>query len=144
MLPASLLEHLANPLVPGMAGPLLCWLADHETSSYQKARWALQPKDWLRLRLTDEVATDKSDASATLVLSSLQLSASDRIGDAWRHLNCSTYDDKKYTSLYHFRGWRENVTTSLKSCRYSTMSPKDGSWCFMRFHSLLSRVPITR
>src|SRR5260370_13299376 len=34
-LSASLLEHLANPLVPGMAGPMLCWLADHEASSYQ-------------------------------------------------------------------------------------------------------------
>ena len=67
MLPAPLLERLANPLVPGMAGPMLCWLAKHEAPSYQKARWALQPKDWLRLRLTDEVATDPSDASATLL-----------------------------------------------------------------------------
>jgi xylulokinase len=75
MLPAPLLEHLANPLVPGMAGPLLCWLADHEASSYQKARWALQPKDWLRLRLTDKVATDKSDASATLLY--------DLLADSW-------------------------------------------------------------
>ncbi|MBV9708754.1 MAG: xylulokinase [Chloroflexi bacterium] len=63
----SLLERLANPLVPGMAGPMLCWLANHEALSYQQARWALQPKDWLRLRLTDEVATDPSDASATLL-----------------------------------------------------------------------------
>ena len=48
MLPASLLERLANPLVPGMAGPMLCWLAHHEAFTYQQARWALQPKDWLR------------------------------------------------------------------------------------------------
>lgn len=66
-LPSSMLQCLANPLVPGMAGPLLCWLANHEASSYQAARWALQPKDWLRLRLTDSVATDPSDASATLL-----------------------------------------------------------------------------
>ncbi len=66
-LPASLLERLANPLVPGMAGPLLCWLVDHEASSYERAHWALQPKDWLRLRLTDEVASEPSDASATLL-----------------------------------------------------------------------------
>ncbi len=63
----SLLEHLANPLVPGMAGPMLLWLAHHEASSYGKARWALQPKDWLRFHLTAEVATDPSDASATLL-----------------------------------------------------------------------------
>ncbi len=66
-LPTPLLERLANPLVPGMAGPMLCWLAEHEASSYQEARWALQPKDWLRFRLTDEAATDPSDASATLL-----------------------------------------------------------------------------
>jgi xylulokinase len=66
-LPPSTLERLANPLVPGMAGPLLCWLADHEVSTYQAARWALQPKDWLRMRLIDAVATDPSDASATLL-----------------------------------------------------------------------------
>jgi xylulokinase len=63
----ALLEQLANPLVPGMAGPLLLWLAQHEPHSYAKARWALQPKDWLRLRLTDAIATDPSDASATLL-----------------------------------------------------------------------------
>jgi xylulokinase len=66
-LPTSMLERLANPLVPGMAGPLLCWLADHEATSYQATRWALQPKDWLRLCLTDSIATDPSDASATLL-----------------------------------------------------------------------------
>lgn len=67
LLPASLLESLANPLVPGMAGPMLCWTAEHEPSCYQKARWALQPKDWLRFRLTGEIVTDPSDASATLL-----------------------------------------------------------------------------
>jgi xylulokinase len=70
-LPGDALRRLANPLVPGMAGPLLCWLAQHEASSYRAARWALQPKDWLRLALTGagaaSVATDPSDASATLL-----------------------------------------------------------------------------
>src|SRR3989440_4883103 len=66
-LPPALLGQLANPLVPGMAGPLLCWLADHEPEAYQATRWALQPKDWLRLCLTDSVTADPSDASATLL-----------------------------------------------------------------------------
>lgn len=75
VLPASTLERLANPLVPGMAGPLLCWLARHDATSYQAARWALQPKDWLRWCLTDAVAADPSDASATLLY--------DLPGDGW-------------------------------------------------------------
>lgn len=45
-------EALANPIVPGMTGPLLAWVARHEAHALAEARWALLPKDWLRLRLT--------------------------------------------------------------------------------------------
>ncbi|AHY47472.1 Sugar (pentulose and hexulose) kinase [Rubrobacter radiotolerans] len=60
-------HRLANPPAVGMAGPSLLWLQGNEPQSYRSARWALQPKDWLRLRLTGEVATEPSDASATLL-----------------------------------------------------------------------------
>jgi len=60
-------ERLANPPAVGMAGPTLLWLRDHEPETYASARWALQPKDWLRLRLTGEAAAEPSDASATLL-----------------------------------------------------------------------------
>lgn len=71
-LPAPLREALANPLAPGMAGPLLCWLAEEEPESFARMRWALLPKDWLRWRLTGTVATEASDASATLLYDVLQ------------------------------------------------------------------------
>lgn len=58
---------LANPLVAGMAGPTLLWLREHEAGAYKEASWALQPKDWLRLRLTGEAKSDPSDASGTLL-----------------------------------------------------------------------------
>jgi xylulokinase len=58
---------LGNPLVPGMAGPLLAWLAREEPDAIARAAWALQPKDWLRLQLTGEAATEPTDASATLL-----------------------------------------------------------------------------
>jgi len=60
-------ERLANPPAVGMAGPTLLWLRDHEPETYASARWAHQPKDWLRLRLTGEAAAEPSDASATLL-----------------------------------------------------------------------------
>lgn len=63
----NFLQGLANPPAAGMAGPSLLWLRDNETSAYRTARWALQPKDWLRLRLTGEAAAEPSDASATLL-----------------------------------------------------------------------------
>jgi xylulokinase len=66
-LPATLTGPLGNQPSPGMAGPILCWLATHEPATMNAARWALQPKDWLRLRLTGEAATDPTDASGTLL-----------------------------------------------------------------------------
>ncbi|MBW4648016.1 MAG: xylulokinase [Kastovskya adunca ATA6-11-RM4] len=59
--------RLANPITAGMAGASLLWLRDREPQLYNTARWALQPKDWLRLQLTDTVATEPSDASGTLL-----------------------------------------------------------------------------
>ncbi|RMF67642.1 MAG: xylulokinase, partial [Cyanobacteria bacterium J069] len=61
------LNPLANPPTVGMAGPSLLWLRQWEPEVYHPARWALQPKDWLRLRLTGTVATEPSDASGTLM-----------------------------------------------------------------------------
>jgi len=60
------LGQLANPITTGMAGPSLLWLKRHEADNYKKAKWALQPKDWLRLRLTAIANSEPSDASATL------------------------------------------------------------------------------
>lgn len=66
-LPADLRLRLANPITAGMAGPTLVWLQQEEPDIYAAARWVLQPKDWLRLRLTGEIAAEPSDASGTLL-----------------------------------------------------------------------------
>lgn len=74
-LPAQVRTRLANPWTPGMAGPLLAWLKDNEPATYRKTRWALQPKDWVRGRLTGLMAAEPSDASATPLY--------DVISDGW-------------------------------------------------------------
>ncbi|APU14000.1 MULTISPECIES: xylulokinase [Actinoalloteichus] len=66
-LPTVLRGRLANPITPGMTGPLLSWVAEHEPEHCATADRLLLPKDWLRLRLTGAVGTDPSDASATLL-----------------------------------------------------------------------------
>jgi xylulokinase len=75
-LPEDLREKLGNAPSPGMSGPILLWLSRHEPGAYRRARWALQPKDWLRQRLTGlgsltgpgaQAATDPTDASGTLL-----------------------------------------------------------------------------
>ena len=74
-LPDAVRARLRNPLTPGMAGPMLAWLARYEPRSYASMRWALQPKDWLRARLTGDFHSEPSDASATLLY--------DVFGDRW-------------------------------------------------------------
>ena len=61
------LDRLANPIIPGLTGPILLWLSRFDGSALAAARWALQPKDWLRERMTGLVLTEPSDASATLL-----------------------------------------------------------------------------
>jgi xylulokinase len=58
-------EPQSNPVAPGMAGPLLRWLVLHEPDAARRTRWALQPKDWLRVALGGACVTDASDACAT-------------------------------------------------------------------------------
>ena len=68
VLPAADRAALANPLVPGMTGPLLAWLARHEPATLARAAAVLLPKDALRATLLPGPAvTDRSDASATLL-----------------------------------------------------------------------------
>ncbi|ASO19456.1 xylulokinase [Actinoalloteichus hoggarensis] len=66
-LPTALRGTLGNPIMPGMTGPLLSWVAEHEPGNCAAADRLLLPKDWLRLRLTGAVGTEPSDASATLL-----------------------------------------------------------------------------
>jgi len=60
---------LANPLVPGMTGPMLAWLTRHEPQILRQAAAVLLPKDALRATLLPGAppVTDRSDASATLL-----------------------------------------------------------------------------
>jgi L-xylulokinase len=46
---------------------LWAWLARDEPKALASTRWLLYCKDWLRLRLTGEVCTDVTDASASFV-----------------------------------------------------------------------------
>jgi xylulokinase len=54
-----------NRLAPGFAAASLAWLREVEPDLLDQARAALQPKDYIVLRLTGELSADPSDASAT-------------------------------------------------------------------------------
>ena len=57
-----------NPALTGFQAPKILWLRDHEPGAYARLASVLLPKDYVRLRLTGERATDVSDASGTLLL----------------------------------------------------------------------------
>jgi xylulokinase len=63
-----LLEIAGNPALTGFQAPKVLWLARHEPDAYARVASVLLPKDYVRLRLTGEHATDASDAAGTLLL----------------------------------------------------------------------------
>ncbi len=54
--------------MPGFTAPKLMWLGAHEPRSLARAAHIVLAKDFVRLKLTGEVATDPSDAAGTLLL----------------------------------------------------------------------------
>ncbi len=64
----KLIEMVANPALTGFTAPKILWLRNHEPKNYDRCRHVLLPKDYVRLRLTGEFATEVSDASGTLLL----------------------------------------------------------------------------
>jgi xylulokinase len=57
-----------NLAMPGFTAPKLLWVQRHEPAVFALTRQVLLPKDWLRLLLTGESASDPSDAAGTLWL----------------------------------------------------------------------------
>lgn len=75
-------ETLGNPVLEGFTAPKLRWLARHEPDVHARVAKVMLPKDYVRLRLTGEHATDVADASGTLWLDIKQRRWSDRVLDA--------------------------------------------------------------
>ena len=62
-----LVELTGNRALTGFTAPKLLWLRRHEPELYDRIRHVLLPKDYVRLRLTGELAIDVADASGTLL-----------------------------------------------------------------------------
>lgn len=61
----NVLQWTANPVLTGFTLPKLLWVRDHEPANFERVRKVLLPKDYVRLGLTGEYATEVSDASGT-------------------------------------------------------------------------------
>jgi xylulokinase len=69
----------SNPALEGFTLPKVLWLRRHEPEAYARLATVLLPKDYIRYRLTGVLATDPSDASATLMYDTARLRWSDEI-----------------------------------------------------------------
>ena len=56
-----------NPPLTGFTAPKVLWLRDCEPEHYERTRHLLLPKDYVRFRLTGELASEPSDAAGTLL-----------------------------------------------------------------------------
>jgi xylulokinase len=62
-----LVRLTGNRALTGFTAPKLLWVGRNEPDVYARIRRVLLPKDYVRLRLTGEHATDVADASGTLL-----------------------------------------------------------------------------
>jgi len=63
-----LISLTGNRALPGFTAPKLLWLREHEPDTYSRIARIALPKDYVRLQLCGEHATDVSDASGMLLL----------------------------------------------------------------------------
>ncbi len=77
-----LIALTGNRALPGFTAPKLLWLRRHEPEVYSQIARIMLPKDYVRLRISGEHATDVSDASGTLLLDVANRRWSEEVLDA--------------------------------------------------------------
>ncbi len=63
-----LIQLTCNPALANFTLTKLLWARENEPENWKRVRAVMLPKDYVRLRLTGERATDMTDASGTLLL----------------------------------------------------------------------------
>jgi len=78
----KLIALTGNRALTGFTAPKILWLKRNEPENYKRIAHILLPKDYVRLRLTGEHATDVSDASGMLLLDVANRTWSQEVLDA--------------------------------------------------------------
>jgi xylulokinase len=79
-----LVDQISNPVLTGFTAGKIVWLRNHEPENFQRVRYVLLPKDYIRYRLTGEFATEVSDASGTALFNVRKRDWSGEVLDACR------------------------------------------------------------
>jgi xylulokinase len=80
----SLRQLTGNPSLEGFTVTKLLWIRSHEPELYERISHVLLAKDYIRFRLTGELATEPSDASGTLLF--------DIVKSRWSEEMCQILD----------------------------------------------------
>jgi xylulokinase len=75
----TLRQEASNPALEGFTAPKILWLRDNEPENFARLRHLLIAKDYIRYRLTGELATDVSDAAGTVLFNVRERKWSDTI-----------------------------------------------------------------
>ncbi len=62
---ASLLAVTNNRMLTGYTGGKILWMKENEPENYAKTKTVINPKDYIRFKLSGSICTDVSDASGT-------------------------------------------------------------------------------
>ncbi len=74
-----LIEITANPALTGFTASKIMWVKNNEPQIFEKIAKILLPKDYIRLRLTGEYATEVSDASGMQLMNIAERKWSDEV-----------------------------------------------------------------
>ncbi len=78
----KIVDLISNPVLTGFTAPKIVWLRNHEPEIYARVKKVLLPKDYVRLMLTGEYATEVSDASGTALFNVKKREWADELLDA--------------------------------------------------------------
>ncbi|HVZ17208.1 MAG TPA: FGGY family carbohydrate kinase, partial [Terriglobales bacterium] len=64
----KLIQLTCNPALANFTVTKFLWVREHEPKNWERVRYVMLPKDYVRFRMTGERAIDMADASGTLLL----------------------------------------------------------------------------
>jgi xylulokinase len=105
-----LIELVSNPAVTGFTLPKILWLRENEPQQFEKVRAVLLPKDYIRLRLSGDKASDVADSSGTLLFDVQNRKWSDEMLAAFaldKGLFPKVYESTEVTGKVSAEGARE-------------------------------------
>lgn len=98
-----------NIAMPGFTAPKLMWVKEHEPEIFAKVRTVLLPKDFVRLKLTGDKASDMSDSAGTLWLNTAERAWSDEM------LSLTDMDRSQMPTLYEGSAPTGTLSAALAS-----------------------------